>query len=43
VQKRILSTILLWGAVIGSLWFFGPEAAVWLIAIISFGKPNSTW
>lgn len=37
MQKRILSTILLWSAVIGSLALFGPEAAVWLIAIISFG------
>ena len=37
MQKRILSTLLLWAAIIGPVWYFGPEAAVWLIAIISFG------
>lgn len=34
--KRIFSTILLWAIIIGSV-SYTPEAAVWLIAIISFG------
>lgn len=37
MAQRILSTLLLWGVVIGSLVWFGPEAAVWLIAIVSVG------
>ncbi len=37
MKKRIVSTLLLWATVLGSLWYFGPEAAVWLIALVSFG------
>ncbi len=33
--SRIFSTVLLWAIVIGSLWFFGPHAAVALITILS--------
>lgn len=36
MAKRIFSTILLWAIIIGSV-SYTPEAAVWLIAIISFG------
>lgn len=35
--KRFLSTILLWSAIIGPLVYFGPIAALWLIAILSLG------
>lgn len=37
MAKRIFSTLLLWAVVIGSLALFGPETAVWLIAIVSAG------
>ncbi len=33
--SRILSTLLLWGALLGSLWFFGPTAAVVIIALLA--------
>lgn len=36
MAKRIFSTILLWAIIIGSV-SYTPEAAVWLIAMISFG------
>ena len=32
--KRVISTIVLWAALIGLIWFFGPQAAVWAIALI---------
>jgi phosphatidate cytidylyltransferase len=35
VVSRIFSTVLLWAIVIGSLWFFGPHAAVALVTILS--------
>ncbi|MDQ8201855.1 phosphatidate cytidylyltransferase [Pelagicoccus sp. SDUM812003] len=37
MAKRIFSTLLLWAIVIGLLYFFGPETAVWLIALVSAG------
>lgn len=37
MAKRILSTLLLWAIIIGSVALFGPETAVWLIAIVSAG------
>ena len=33
--SRILSTLLLWGVILGSLWFFGPHAAVAILTILS--------
>jgi len=36
VAKRLFSTLLLWAIVVGSV-IYSPEAAVWLIAIASFG------
>lgn len=33
--SRILSTLLLWAVVIGSLWFFGAHAAVWLLTLLA--------
>ncbi|EDY84321.1 phosphatidate cytidylyltransferase [Verrucomicrobiia bacterium DG1235] len=36
MAKRIFSTILLWAIIVGSVTVT-PEAAVWLIAIVSFG------
>jgi phosphatidate cytidylyltransferase len=35
VLSRILSTLLLWSVVLTSLWFFGTQAAVWLLTIIA--------
>jgi phosphatidate cytidylyltransferase len=35
VVSRIFSTLLLWGVVLGSLWFFGPHAAVWILTILA--------
>ncbi|MBK1876772.1 phosphatidate cytidylyltransferase [Pelagicoccus mobilis] len=36
MAKRLFSTLLLWAIVVGSV-MITPEAAVWLIAIVSFG------
>lgn len=33
--KRITSTVLLWGIILGTLWFFGADAAVWLLTILA--------
>ncbi len=33
--SRILSTLLLWAAVLGSLWLFGPHAAVAIITLLA--------
>lgn len=33
--SRILSTVLLWGIILGSLWFFGPHAAVAILTILA--------
>jgi phosphatidate cytidylyltransferase len=35
VLKRFLSTLLLWGIILGSLWYFGAHAAVWLLTLLS--------
>lgn len=35
MAKRILSTIVLWTVIIGSLWFFGAHAAVVLVTLLS--------
>jgi phosphatidate cytidylyltransferase len=35
VVSRILSTLLLWGVILGSLWFFGPHAAVAILTILA--------
>lgn len=35
MAKRIASTVLLWGVILASLWFFGPTAAVWLLTILA--------
>jgi phosphatidate cytidylyltransferase len=35
VLSRILSTLLLWSVILGSLWFFGPHAAVALLTILA--------
>jgi len=34
VIQRVLSTVVLWSALVGLIWFFGPQAAVWAIALI---------
>jgi len=31
VLSRIASTLVLWGVILGSLWYFGAHAAVWLL------------
>lgn len=33
--SRIVSTLLLWGAILASLWFFGPVAAVWILTALA--------
>lgn len=33
--SRILSTLLLWGILIGSLWYFGPPAAVVILTLLA--------
>jgi phosphatidate cytidylyltransferase len=33
--KRIASTILLWSIILAALWFFGANAAVWLLTILA--------
>lgn len=33
--SRILSTLALWGAILGSLWFFGPHAAVAILTLLA--------
>lgn len=33
--SRILSTVFLWGALLGSLWYFGPPAAVWILTLLT--------
>ncbi len=33
--SRILSTLLLWGVVLGGLWFFGPHAAVLILTVLA--------
>ena len=33
--QRLLSTLILWTAVLGGLWFFGAHAAVWLVTLLS--------
>lgn len=33
--SRILSTVLLWTVILGSLWFFGPHAAVAILTILA--------
>lgn len=33
--SRILSTLALWSLILGSLWFFGPHAAVWLLTALA--------
>lgn len=33
--SRIFSTVLLWGLILGSLWFFGPHAAVAILTILA--------
>lgn len=33
--SRILSTLLLWSVILGSLWFFGPHAAVTILTILA--------
>lgn len=33
--SRIFSTLLLWGIILGSLWFFGPHAAVAILTILA--------
>jgi len=35
MQKRIFSTILLWGAIIAALLLVGPVAGIWLLAILA--------
>jgi len=35
VLSRIFSTLLLWGVILGSLWFFGPHAAVWILTALT--------
>jgi phosphatidate cytidylyltransferase len=35
VLSRIFSTVLLWGIILGSLWFFGPHAAVAILTILA--------
>lgn len=35
MRSRILSTVGLWLVVLGSLWLFGSQAAVWLITILA--------
>lgn len=32
--QRVISTIILWSALVGLIWFFGPQAAVWALALI---------
>ncbi|HUG09604.1 MAG TPA: phosphatidate cytidylyltransferase [Opitutaceae bacterium] len=32
--KRVISTVVLWSGLVGLIWFFGPQAAVWAIALI---------
>ena len=32
--QRVSSTVVLWSALVGLIWFFGPQAAVWAIALI---------
>lgn len=33
--SRLLSTVLLWSIILGSLWFFGPHAAVAILTILA--------
>lgn len=33
--SRILSTLILWTVVLGSLWFFGAHAAIWLLTLLT--------
>lgn len=33
--SRIFSTFLLWGVILGSLWFFGPHAAVLILTVLA--------
>lgn len=33
--SRIFSTLLLWGVILGSLWFFGPHAAVVILTVLA--------
>ncbi|MFI5336762.1 MAG: phosphatidate cytidylyltransferase [Opitutales bacterium] len=33
--KRLLSTLVLWAVLIGSLWYFGAHAAVWLVTLLA--------
>jgi phosphatidate cytidylyltransferase len=35
VLSRIFSTLLLWGIILGSLWFFGPHAAVAILTMLA--------
>jgi phosphatidate cytidylyltransferase len=35
VLSRILSTLLLWAIILGSLWFFGTHAGVWLLTLLA--------
>ena len=35
MAKRILSTLVLWSVILGSLWLFGGPAAVALLTILS--------
>ena len=33
--KRLLSTLALWSVILGSLWYFGAHAAVWLTTLLA--------
>ena len=33
--KRFVSTLVLWGVIFASLWYFGAQAAVWLITLLA--------
>jgi len=35
VLSRLLSTVLLWSLILGSLWFFGPHAAVAILTLLA--------
>jgi phosphatidate cytidylyltransferase len=38
VKKRIFSTLILWVIVVICFFFIGPDAAVWLLAVLSLGS-----
>lgn len=33
--SRIVSTLILWSVLLGSLWYFGADAAVWLLTLLT--------